>query len=123
MPDVGNLPGWVALVVAGIGAWASLRKIKVDERGVVVTELNQLVDTLREELARVNARSKERDAEMVTQLGVVRNELEHARSDCQKQITLLQLQVTEQQATIVRQSNLISQLERRRAARPDSEAE
>jgi hypothetical protein len=123
MPDVGSLPGWVALVVAGIGAWISLRKVRVDERGVVVNELNQLVETLREELTRVNARSKERDAEMVTQLAGVRHEMETARADCQKQIALLQLQVTEQQATIVRQSNLISQLERRRVARPESEAE
>ena len=117
MPDLGGLPGWVALVVAGIGAWNSLRKVRIDERGGVVAELNGLIEQLKAEIARVNERGKEREADMQKQVDAVQGELTTSRSECQRQIASLQDRIGEQDETIRRQAIQITQLERRKTPR------
>lgn len=116
MPDLGGLPGYVALVVAGITAWVSLRRVRVDERGSVTDGLQELVKTLQSEIERVNRRSKERESEMQVKFDGLQLELVTSRADCQKQIGRLQSQINEQQDTIVSQANQIDRLERRRTS-------
>lgn len=124
MPDLGGLPAWAALAIAILGAVNSLRKVKIDERSGVVAELNQLIDTLKEEIDRVNESSKKREAEIQTKVDGLQVDLVNSRMDCLKKIDGLQTRLTEQDETIRRQANQITQLERRRAPRnPTGEAE
>lgn len=121
MPDLGGLPGWVSLAIAVLAGLNSLRKVRIDERGGVVSELQELIGTLGKEIDRLNARSEKREAEIRVEVDGLKAELSTSQTDCQKQINTLQTQLAAQIETTTRQANQITQLERRKSARPETE--
>lgn len=121
MPDLGGVPGWAALVISGVTAYVSIKKVRVDERGSVVLELQGLVGTLKTEVDRVNTRSKEREAELRVEIEGLRRDASAMHDACNEKLERLQMQLDIQIETTQRQANLITQLERRRAPRPEQE--
>lgn len=121
VPDLGGLPGWASLAIAILAGLNSLRKVRIDERGGVVGELNQLIETLKEEITRVNERTKQRETELRMEIDSLKQALVVTQSDCQKQIAVLQVQLADQRETTLRQAGAITQLERRRKPRPETE--
>lgn len=121
MPDLGGVPGWAALVISGVTAYVSLKKVRVDERGGVVDELQKLVGTLQNELERIRTRTRERETELQTQIEGLRHDASAMHDACNEKLERLQMQLDVQLETTQRQANLITQLERRRTPRPEHE--
>jgi ribosome recycling factor len=121
MPDLGGAPGWIALMISGVTAYVSIRKVRVDERGGVAAELQELVKTLQNELERVRTRTRDRETELQGQIEGLRHDASAMHDACNEKLERLQMQLDVQLETTQRQANLITQLERRRVPRPEKD--
>lgn len=104
--ETSTLLGLGALVVSAAGALNSLRKTRVDERSGAIGDLRNVVQTYKEELARLKQELLETEDECRRQI-----------AECRAQSAALQSQIQEMRATIISQANQISQLERRKVTR------